>query len=74
MKVVEFSKRVNKDDAKLTANDILAGANNLLDVALVIGIDTEGFLFFSSSTESRPEIVDLLKQIEHDIYLDYGDD
>jgi hypothetical protein len=74
MKVVEFAKRVNKDDSKLTPNDILAGAANLLDVVLVIGVDTEGFLFFSSSTESRPEIVDLLKQIEHDIYSDYGDD
>jgi hypothetical protein len=73
MKIVEFAKRVNKDDGKLTANDILDGAKNLLDVALVIGVDTEGFLFFSSSTESRPEIVDLLKQIEHDIYSDYDD-
>jgi len=73
MKVVEFTKRVNKDDATLTANDILAGATNLLDIALVIGIDTEGFLFFSSSTESRPEIIDLLKQIEHDLYADYDE-
>ena len=73
MKVVEFAKRMNKDDAKLTANDILDGAKNLLDVALVIGVDTEGYLFFSSSTESRPEIIDLLKQIEHDIYTDYDE-
>jgi hypothetical protein len=68
MEVVQFVKKVNKDDEELSANELLKLAENLLAEVIVLGIDTEGMLYCSSNMKSRGELIDLMKLTEYELY------
>lgn len=67
MKVVEFVKRVDEKDLKITPNEVLEGAANLLECVMIIGVDVEGMAFFSSSLEDKASMIYMLEQLKFDI-------
>ena len=67
LKVVQFAKRANKGSDELSANEILEGSMNMLEVALVLGKEKNGDPFFMSTTTDRAEILLMLKELEYDI-------
>jgi hypothetical protein len=67
LKVVEFVKRANSKSDDLTANEVLEGSMNILDVAMVIGKEINGDPFFMSTTTDRATILLMIKELEHDL-------
>jgi len=67
LKVVEFVKRANSKSDDLTANEVLEGSMNILDVAMVIGKEINGDPFFMSTTTDRAAILLMIKELEHDL-------
>jgi hypothetical protein len=67
LKVVEFVKRANSKSDDLTANEVLEGSMNMLDVAMVIGKEINGDPFFMSTTTDRATILLMIKELEHDL-------
>jgi len=76
MKVVDFVKRVNEKNLKITPNEILEGAANLLESVIVIGAEPSGELFFSTNIECKKELIYQLEQLKFDLLageFDYDD-
>jgi len=67
LKVIQFAKRANKDSDELSANEVLEGSMNMLDVALVIGKEKNGDPFFMGTTADRATILLMLKELEYDL-------
>ena len=67
LKVVQFVKRANSESDDLSANEVLEGSMNMLDVALVIGKEKSGDPFFMSTTTDRATILLMIKELEHDL-------
>lgn len=67
LKIVQFVKRANKDSDELSANEILEGSMNMLEVALVIGKEPNGDPFFMSTTTDRATILLMIKELEYDL-------
>lgn len=67
LKVVQFVKRANSESDDLSANEVLEGSMNMLDVALVIGKEPNGDPFFMSTTTDRATILLMIKELEHDL-------
>jgi hypothetical protein len=67
LKVVQFVKRANSESDDLTANEVLEGSMNILDVAMVIGKEINGDPFFMSTTTDRATILLMIKELEHDL-------
>lgn len=67
LKIIQFVKRVNKDSDELSANEILEGSMNMLDVALIIGKEKNGDPFFVSTTTDIATILLMIKELEYDL-------
>jgi hypothetical protein len=67
LKIVQFVKKANHDNHDLTANQVLEGSMNLLDVCMVIGKEAGGEPFFMSTTTDRATILLMIKELEHDL-------
>lgn len=73
MKIINFEKKQNSSDKWKDPNNILAGAIDKLDSALVLGVDKEGAIFFSSTIEEKSELIYLMEQIKFDLLAGYFD-
>ena len=67
MKVVEFVKRVNKDDVKITPDEILEGAAGLLETVIVIGKEPNNDIYLSTNIEDKRDLVYMLEMLKFDI-------
>jgi hypothetical protein len=67
LKIIQFVKKANKDSDELSANEILEGSMNMLDVALIIGKEKNGDPFFVSTTTDIATILLMIKELEYDL-------
>lgn len=66
MKVIDFTKKTIKKEGP-TADDILAMASGILKTVIVIGIDADGDMFFSSNIDEKRELIYQLEALKFDV-------
>jgi hypothetical protein len=59
---------------KISSNDLLTEAMDKLEKVVILGIDTQGEMFFSTAVEDKAELIYLLEVLKFDILAGAFDD